>query len=71
MVSSAKDNSLKLVDLFMSLTYIKNNRGQNIDPCGTPHLMLSLCDFILNNSMCNELGEVKVRITQEITYTIR
>ena len=36
-VSSTKDNSFKLVDLFMSLTYIKNNR----DPCGTPHLMFS------------------------------
>ena len=32
------DNSFKLIYLFMSLTYIKNNRGPSIDPCGTPHL---------------------------------
>ena len=24
----------------MSLTYIKNNKGPRIDPCGTPHDML-------------------------------
>ena len=31
-VSSAKDYSFKLVELLMSLTNIKNNRGPNIDP---------------------------------------
>ena len=50
-LTSAKDNSFKLVELLMSLTYMKNNRGPNIDPCVTPHLMFSLRDFILNNSI--------------------
>ena len=31
--------SMYLVELLMSLTYIKNNRCPNIDPCGTPHLI--------------------------------
>ena len=56
-VSSEKDNSFKLVDLFMSLTYIKNNGGPNIDPCGTPHLMFSLCDFIFSNSIYRFLSD--------------
>ena len=28
-----------------SLIYIKNNRGPNMDPCGTPQLIFSVLDF--------------------------
>ena len=39
-VSSAYKNKSHLTVISISLTYIKNNKGQRIDPCGTPHDML-------------------------------
>ena len=39
-VSSAYKNKSHLTAISISLTYIKNNKGPRIDPCGTPHDML-------------------------------
>ena len=36
----AYKNRLHLTAIGISLTYIKNNKGPRIDPCGTPHDML-------------------------------
>ena len=38
--SSAYKNRLHLTAIGISLTYIKNDKGPRIDPCGTPHEML-------------------------------
>ena len=35
----------KLEALWRSFTYIKNNSGPRIDPCGTPHVIF--CSFVL------------------------
>ena len=33
--------------LLMSLIYIRNNSGSNVDPCGTPDAMCLVVDVIL------------------------
>jgi len=38
--SSAYYRTLLLTTADMSLTYIKNNRGIRIEPCGTPQVTL-------------------------------
>ena len=39
-VSSAYKKKSYLTAIGISLTFIKNNKGPRIDPCGTPHDML-------------------------------
>ena len=41
-----------LLEKTMSFTYIVNNNGPNIEPCGTPVKMLALQDTVLSNSTC-------------------
>ena len=42
--SSAYNKSLHCTAVSISLTYIKKCNGPRIDPCGTPHVMLSSSD---------------------------
>lgn len=47
MVSSANDRICPVVEQFpMSLTYIKNNKGPNIEPWGTPQLIFWFGDLL-------------------------
>ena len=39
-MSSAYKDISHLTAIGISLTYIKNNKGQRTDPCGTPHDIL-------------------------------
>ena len=49
-VSSANKTKAKTVDeLTMSLIYIKNSNGPNIEPCGTPHLIFKREDSTLSD----------------------
>ena len=49
LVSSANKTKAKTVDeMTMSLIYIKNSNGPNIEPCGTPHLIFKREDSTLS-----------------------
>ena len=52
------NNNLRVI--IVRYMYITNNISPNIDPCGTPHLMFSLCDFILKNFMHCVLSDTQL-----------
>ena len=46
LVSSAnKTNDKMEKELTISLTYIKNNKGPRMEPCGTPQLIWDIGEF--------------------------
>src|ERR1043165_1836489 len=46
LVSSANMIKWRSDEAFeISFTYIKNSRGPNIEPCGTPHVMSEICEI--------------------------
>ena len=52
-MSLAYKNRLHLTAIGLSLTYIKNNKGPRIDPCGTPHDMFDTSEMELSKFTVN------------------
>ena len=56
MVSSANRMNFNILEeKHKSFTYIKNNNGPKMDPCGTPHVIRTGWDKVpLKETYCNQ-----------------
>ena len=58
-MSSTHKNRLLFPAIGISITYISNNKGPSIDPCGPPHNMFGIFEKKFSRFIGNEWFDAK------------